>query len=150
MDLSTLPISLQSPLSSIISFRKDLIDLQEDESTPCYKTALISLKDMVLSPLHLALRIRVLVLHLLSDLIKCNGISIKKTLEDLFFTIVYDVTLTISATISLVVSPITNVISQFNGSLNRYFLDNSTLIKTFSSRLVIWICEKLNNFFKIV
>ncbi len=108
----------------------DRVFTQNREDLSLGKRVEFSLRDTFLSLPHLMVRIRYLSIALLVNCLwYCNFEEAYKNLEDIVVTVLYDSLLTITGLVSLILSPYTNRINQFNSGLNYYFLTHSTLIE---------------------
>lgn len=113
--------------SHISDLRSKMVLSQLEEHQSLSETLLFSLKDLFFSLPHLIFRVSYLVFSIIERLIQCKYNEVPDELAEIGKTILFDTLLTFSGFLSLILSPFTNSINQFNGSINQYFLNNSLL-----------------------
>lgn len=112
--------------ATFIAFRAERILSQSRENLPFMKRVTYSLRDTFFSLPHLVLRVRYLAIAIIGNCLWHRDFkSAGKNLEDLVTTVILDSLLTITGLVSLIVSPCTNKVNQFNSRANRYFLETS-------------------------
>ena len=115
---------------SIRTIFTERVNTQKREDLSVCERVKFSLRDTFLSLPHLMVRMRYLVIAtVVNSCWYCDFKSAGKNIKDLAITIIFDSLLTITGLISLILSPWTNRVNQFNSTLNEYFLTHSTLIE---------------------